>query len=300
MVAPNVGTASPARVIPLDFDRLWNNYMFRPLTGSFKAHMDGLEKGRQAWIKANPGKDEPPLNTPCVIQLSHALNKAGIIIPPHSFWRSSAKIDGLWYLQAVNELQTYLTQRFFPGTAVTAGTAQQRQASLNGKRGILTFGAFHCELWRDDQIRQRDNIPLPDGRVEHGMSGGIWNAPKIMFWEVQGTGDFVALPPLPPSLPGWWVVTDNNTYYYYFETDNVVFYTKTKPKNIAVAPDKTGINYGKVLPLPTSPFSVRIAWNPADGGETIEVFTDDPSESVPTMQGTSNRYGNLKAVKLQK
>jgi hypothetical protein len=287
--------------IAANFDSMWSNYLKRPLTGSFQTHMDGLEKARAAYnSKTPPPEPLMPKNTPCVIQLCHALNKAGIMIPPHSFWRSNVKIDGRYYLSAVNELETYLNQRFFPGTPVVGGTPAQKQASLKGKRGILTFGAFHCELWKDDQILQRDRIPLPSGGWEDGMSGAIWDAKKILFWEVKGSAEFAPLTALPATMLGWWKVVDPNIYYYYFETDNIVFYTKTAPKKAADVPDKTGINYGRVLLLPTSPLSFRIDWNPADGGATVETFVEVPSGSGPTLRGTSNRYGNLTATKLVK
>ena len=130
------------------------------------------------------------------------------------------------------------------------------------------------------------------------MSGAIWNDKKIMFWPVQGSTEFVAGAGLPAKMLGWWKVTDPNTYYYYFETDNIVFYTKTAPKRSTEVPQKTGINYGKVLLLPTSPLSFRIDWNPADGGSTVETFSEVASGSTPRMLGTSNRYGNLTATKL--
>jgi hypothetical protein len=289
-----------ARVIPVEFDLLWNNYLKRPLVGDFEAHMAGLERARQQWIKANPGKPEPPKNTPCVIQLCHALNAAGIVIPPHSFWRSNPRINGRYFLSAVNELETYLTQRFFPGTAVAGSTSGQTQSDLQGKRGILAFGAFHCESWKDDRVLQRDRIPLPSGGFVDGMSGEIWSAKRIIFWEVKGSGAFAALPQLPAAMLGWWKVTDPNVYYYYFGADNVVFDTKTAPKKLTEVAEKTGINDGKVLPLPTAPFSFRIDWNPADGGTTVETFSEVPSGSTPMLQGTSNRYGNLSATKLGK
>jgi hypothetical protein len=287
--------------IAANFDSIWSNYLKRPLTGSFKTHMDDLEKAR---VKYNSTVPPPvplmPENTPCVIQLCHGLNKAGIMIPPHSFWRTNAKIDGRYYLSAVNELESYLNQRFFTGTPVDGATPALKQASLKGKRGILTFGGFHCELWKDDQILQRDRIPLPNGGSVDGMSGQIWNAKKIMFWEVKGSTEFAPRTALPAKMLGWWKVVDPIIYYYYFETDNIVFYTKTAPKKATDVPDKTGVNYGKVLLLPTSPFGFRIDWNPADGGATVETFFEVPSGSGPTLRGTSNRYGDLTATKLAK
>ena len=287
--------------IAANFDAMWLNYMRRPLAGSFKAHIDALEKVRLENNKKPPPAVQNPFpNTPCVIQLCHALNKAGIMIPPRSFWRPNPRIDGSFYLQAVNELETYLNQRFFRGTPVGIGTIQQKQASLKLKKGILTFGGFHCELWKNDQILQRDSIPLPSGGSVDGMSGKIWATDKIMFWEVDGTAEFAPRTSLPAKLLGWWKVTDPNLYYYYFETDNIVFYTKSAPKRATDVPDKTGVNYGKVLLLPTAPLSFRIDWNPADGGVTVENFSEVPSGSIATLRGTSNRYGDLIAIKLVK
>ena len=288
--------------IAANFDAMWLNYMRRPLIGSFKAHIDALEKARlENNKKPPPAVQNPYPNTPCVIQLCHGLTKAGITIPPHSFWRSNPRIDGAYYLQAVNELETYLNQRFFRGTPVGTGTVQQKQARLRQKKGILTFGAVHCELWKIDQILQRDSIPLPSGGSVDGMSGKIWASDRIMFWEIEGTADLAPRTAVPDKLLGWWKVTDPNTdniYYYYFETDYVVFYTKSAPKRASEVPNKTGVNYGKVSLLPTSPLSFRIDWNPADGGVTIENFVEVTSASIPMLSGSSIRYGKLNAVKL--
>jgi hypothetical protein len=65
-------------------------------------------------------------------------------------------------------------------------------------------------------------------------------------------------------------------------------------------PSKAGINYGRVSTLPTSPFGIRIDWNPVDGGVTIERFFEQPAGGPARMAGTSNRPpgSRLDAVKL--
>lgn len=287
------------KVIPVSIDRLWDNYLDRPLQGAFKAHMDGLERARQAYIKANPTKDQPPENTPCVIQISRALNFSGIHLPAHSFWRPNPLIEGYWYLQAVNELQVYLGQRFFQGTTLPT-LPDARKKALAGKSGILTFGGFHTELWRIDRIRQRDNIPLPDGTVVAGMSGKIWEAKTMQFWEVGGSGDFEAPKPVPDEILGWWKVWDGNTYYYYFESDGVVFYTTTAPKSVKATPDnRDRKNYGKVEPIIGAPFQLRITWLEVGTTATVETFTDTSSGALSTMRGKSNLYGDLVATKMR-
>ena len=89
-----MGETSKIRV---NFDTLKANYpTYRTLPPPLQKFMDGLNS-------ISPG------NTPCCVQISHALNKAGQIIPSNSFRRPNSKIESNYYILAVDELEQYLS-----------------------------------------------------------------------------------------------------------------------------------------------------------------------------------------------
>jgi hypothetical protein len=164
--------------------------------------------------------DLGPPNTPCCVQVSHALNNAGATIPPRSFRRANSKIGSFFYILAVDELEQYLSGNYGRGeeikktpTGKVRSLAEMKQY-LNGRQGVLLFrnagAGHHTELWDTSHI-------LQDG---HAVSGGgavmnetnIFGQPRVLFWDVGEVS--IALKPVPTWLKGWWKVWDGNTYYY--------------------------------------------------------------------------------------
>ena len=121
----------------------------------------------------------------------------------------------------------------------------------------------------------------------------IFSKPRVVFWSTIGSDPYEENP-VPGWLQGWWEVYDGNYYYYYFNDENVVTYTTAKPANTSMPPYKMPMNEGDVT-VSGDETEIIIDWNPADGGETQEIFT---KRSPTTMNGTSNRYAPLFATKI--
>jgi len=157
--------------ISLDWDTVKAAYPMRPLTGALKAFMD-----------QTPG-------TPCCVQMSHALNAAGCYIGTRSNRRRASTIaTGIGtrnYLLAVDEMKWFLGQNFGVGDEISMDDNGHRRLLrdmmdiLNGRTGILVFFDLgfgsHTELWDVDHMHQRD------------ISTGVFNAPKVLFWDVMIT-----------------------------------------------------------------------------------------------------------------
>jgi hypothetical protein len=155
--------------ISLDWDTFKAAYPKRPLTGQLKEFMDHT-----------PG-------TPCCVQMSHALNMAGSVIPSKSNRRWNSRIPAtgsLYYLLAVDEMEWFLTQNYGVGEDIRNGDSGKREtadmkAILNGRTGILVFrdGGFgkHTEIWDVDHMHQRD------------ISDDVFLVPKVLFWDVMIT-----------------------------------------------------------------------------------------------------------------
>ena len=277
--------------IRVKFDTLKAHYpTYKTLPSLLQKFMDGLNK-------ITPG------NTPCCVQISHALNKVGQQIPASGYRRANSKIESTYYILAVDELEQYLSGRYGRGEEIkktpsgkVRSTAEMKQY-LNDKQGILLFrnagAGHHTELWDKTHIVQDGNAVSGGGAIMN--EANIFGQPRVLFWEV--TEEAAGLNPVPGWLPGWWHVTDGNTYYYYFSDQHVVTYTKVEPKNVTVPPVKTPLNEGTVTISPSAP-EIVIDWNPADGGATKESFTREPSTSESRMRGVSNRYAPLWATKM--
>ncbi len=160
--------------ISLDWDTVKAAYPMRPLTGGLKAFMDGLGPG----------------NTPCCVQMSHALNVAGCLVGPRSNRRHTSRITtdaGTFnYLLAVDEMKWFLEDNFGVGDEISKDDQGRRITSihdmkdvLNGRTGILVFSNLHLgthtELWDVDHMHQRD------------ISSALFNSPKVLFWDVMIT-----------------------------------------------------------------------------------------------------------------
>jgi hypothetical protein len=270
--------------IQVDFDDLKSHYpTYRTLPKALQDFMDALNR-------VSPG------NTPCCVQMSHALNLAGQIIPSRSYRRSNSAIGSYYYILAVDELEQYLAGRYGRGEEIKTASRRDKASIkkyLNGKQGILCFrsagAGAHTELWDKSRILQ-DGAPSSSGAAMN--QDYIFGQPRVVFWET--TGSIPARVIVPPWLQGWWEVYDGNYYYYYFNDENVVTYTKTKPANTSMSPYKMPMNEGDVT-VSDDETQITIDWNPADGGETQEIFT---KRSPTTMNGTSNRYAPLFATKI--
>jgi hypothetical protein len=160
--------------ISLDWDTVKAAYPMRPLTGALKAFMDALGPG----------------NTPCCVQMSHALSIAGCTIGPKSNRRATSRIPpsgSRFYLLAVDEIKWFLEQNYGLGEEISKdddGGRRSRddmKAVLNGRTGILVFSNLrlgtHTELWDVDHMHQRD------------MSPALFDAPKVLFWDVMITAE---------------------------------------------------------------------------------------------------------------
>jgi hypothetical protein len=170
--------------IPAPFATLQAFYPMRPLSGELKQFMDGLGPG----------------NTPCCVQVSHALNMAGEKIPnTYNYAKQRGRtpapiqVNGIsnFYLLAVDELEQWLTQKYGAGLNVRALAGlpnaprgnliqrkkdmEQMKAYLSKDKGILLFrtpgAGLHTELWDGDQILQRDMDEV-----------NLFSQPRVLMW----------------------------------------------------------------------------------------------------------------------
>ena len=277
--------------IRVNFDTLKAHYpTYKTLPQPLQNFMDGLNK-------IAPG------NTPCCVQISHALNNVGQRIPPSSFRRANSQIGSYYYILAVDELEQYLSGLYGRGEEIKTApsgkvrsTAEMKQY-LKDKQGILLFrsagAGHHTELWDKTHIIQDGGAVSSGGAIMN--EANIFGQARVLFWEV--TQEKEGLNPVPGWLRGWWKVYDGNMYYYYFSDQHVVTYTKAEPKNVVAPPVKQPLNEGAVT-VSQEATTVAIDWNPADGGETKETFTRQPASSE-SMNGVSNRYAPLVATKMK-
>jgi hypothetical protein len=157
--------------ISLDWETVKRSYPMRPLIGPLKTFMDHT-----------PG-------TPCCVQMCHALIGAGFYPGPKSNWRNASQITTVFgtrnYVLAVNEMTWLLERNFGMGEELSKPVNGQRpshqtmQAALNGRTGILVFkdlgAGTHTELWDVDHMHQPR------------MSDALFDAPKVLFWDVMIT-----------------------------------------------------------------------------------------------------------------
>jgi hypothetical protein len=228
------------------------------------------------------------------MQVSHAFNTTKQKIRAASFWRSATPIPGGngIYILAVNEMDAYMS-------AVYGATPNIKgmEVTINGLQGLIVFGGAHVEFWDGSSILQNGG----DGAVM--VPSYIWSRPYIKFWEIStrssdddDDGSDTEDDVVPEWVQGWWHVYDGNNYYYYFSGRGIVTYIKTAPNPNWVPPMNVG-NQGRVT---MTAHGLKIVWNPADGGQTIEDFTRLGWTSETDMNGASNRYAPLYARKIKK
>ena len=162
--------------ISLDWDTMKKSYPKRPLKGALAAFMAPL-------VKQNPH------NTPCCVQMSHALLAAKATIGPRSNRRHNSSITTELgrnsYLLAVDEMKWFLTDNWGVGDELSFAPVGRRpsvpsmKAVLNGRTGILVFSDLHLgkhtELWDVDHMHQPDIVDA------------VFNAPQVLFWDVMIT-----------------------------------------------------------------------------------------------------------------
>jgi hypothetical protein len=267
--------------IRANFDVMWSSYPANP------QRSPGVNKVMDAI------HEYAPKATSCCIQLSSALNSAGLKVPQRSFWRENYYIEGNgWALGACDEVENFLTSRFGATENIKSGRPTQAEMAqyIRGRQGILVFRdgtpGQHTELWDGYRIRQKGG----DGPMNEGF---IFGQPRVLFWEVSNT-DTPDQWDIPRWLQGWWYVTDGNPYWYYFDPQGTVHYVDKKPASLSVGPHAPE-NSGKVEIKDKVP-QVIITWNPAGGGITVEKFSMWGNQKA--MSGVSNRFAPLQASKI--
>jgi Type VI secretion system (T6SS), amidase effector protein 4 len=270
-----------------NFDAMWAKFPMRPnLPNEITDYIAALKK-------ATPGSNP----TECCLQLSWALNAAGLTVPRNSYRRLNADLGrGGWGLGACDEVEIYLTTRYGKTEDIKQGrTVPELREYIRGRQGILAFRdstpGQHVELWDYQNIRQRGGAP-------GGMSEGfIFGQPRILFWEVANTLSADAFV-VPQWLRGWWYVTEGKDYWYYFSDQGTVSYVERAPKSLFQGPVGMPENTGRVTVRDERP-QVVIEWNAAGDGVTVEKFTVSAVSGSPkAMSGVSNRFGSLNASKL--
>lgn len=227
--------------------------------------------------------------TPCVFQVSHALNALGgkHKVGPKSNQRPNTQLGGDYYMGNVRELEGHMIERYGQGEAVKTKERTKEtemKASLSGRRGLLLFrdgpmaaNAFghHTELWDKTSIVQSAGYPGSNGAVM--SEPGLWKQPRILFWEATGS----SAPPfiVPPWLVGWWQVTDiAGLYFYYFFPDGTVVWTTVRPGQL-YCPIARPENSGRFT---FAAFRIDVDW----GGLPKERFTFMGPASPTVMAGT--------------
>jgi len=132
----------------------------------------------------------PPGNTPCCVQISHALNLSGERIPQNNPGGRRAnslinvKEGSFYYILAVDELEVWLTQKYgagldvrkFAGLSASSNDMGAMKRQLGLVKGVIVFrstsgAGVHTELWDGNQILQRDMA-----------EAHLFSQPRILFW----------------------------------------------------------------------------------------------------------------------
>jgi len=134
--------------------------------------------------------------TPCCVQMSHALNMAGFLVPQRSYRRDNAKLEikgtKYYYLLATDELEDFLFNRCQDdGELVNLDLGKTRSMDqikeyIANRPGLLLFrytnfhvppipGQFeHTELWDGKNTLQRDMA-----------EGYLFGRPRVMMWDTN-------------------------------------------------------------------------------------------------------------------
>jgi hypothetical protein len=138
--------------------------------------------------------------TPCCVQMSHALNMAGINIPEYTLGRTPPRqntphvIDGVryYYILATDELEGYMKLLTGDdGEQINKDLGNTRTANdirkyISGRPGLLLFRYNdygvpppkdhfeHTELWDGTNILQYQ-----------GISPGVFNSRRVLMWDTN-------------------------------------------------------------------------------------------------------------------
>ena len=291
------------RVIPLDFNIMYNNYKdFKSLPVDVNTWLVGQNDQEKktnadnaAWNLANPDKKPRPkvhISTSCAMQASLSFNASDQPIPKSgSVDRDNLKLDAeKYYILSVAEFRSYLTYKY--------GSTDEFAAfsDLKGMQGVLIIDDLHVEFWDgDDVLQSAAGAAKRNGNIKATMNPAFLEKRPRWFWQI-GKSDSWGGGSVPDWARGWWEVYDTNYYYYFFGSDEVV-YIKTKP-NPKWTPDKSVGNHGTVT---ATEHGVTVRWRPLPGAETgtREDFTRVGWTSETQMNGVSSKYGPLFANKLK-
>jgi len=178
--------------ISLDWDTVKSAYPMRTpgvgLAGPLGAFMSALNRPYQTPEQQAAHSQAGP-NTPCCVQMSHALSAAGVMIPPRSNRRATSAIRTSLgtrnYLLAVDEMKWFLEQNYGMGDEISRADDGSRRSLddmkvvLDGRTGILVFSDLrygtHTELWDENKMHQPD------------IGWGVFNAARVLFWDVMVT-----------------------------------------------------------------------------------------------------------------
>ena len=96
-----------------NFDVMWRSYPANPnRSPGVNKVMDQIH-------------EYAPAATSCCIQLSSALNSAGLRVSERSFWRENYKLEGSgWALGSCDEVEYFLMGRFGPTENIKPGRDQ--------------------------------------------------------------------------------------------------------------------------------------------------------------------------------
>ena len=171
--------------IPVNFEVLRLNYARRRPNPKSPDSSILEVKGLQNFMDSLP-----PGNTPCCIQMSHALNLSGQTISatnptarrPNT---TAITVDGVSrnYILAVDELEAWLMFKYgagldvrgFAGLPKASNDMAAMKRQLSSVKGILLFresgAGMHTELWDGRQILQRDMA-----------EAHLFSRPRILVW----------------------------------------------------------------------------------------------------------------------
>lgn len=125
------------------------------------------------------GNVYPESWSPCCIQLSHAMNNAGLDIDPEDeTLRRQMIYEGKIYLINVPSVLKYLAEKGYE-KEVYKGSRAQISSELSGRRGIILFGTMHADLWLGEDIHRPDEY-IPSALWEHHTTRSL----GVSFFEV--------------------------------------------------------------------------------------------------------------------
>jgi hypothetical protein len=167
------------QTIPIDFDVIKRHYPRRSdKVGEFGGKLEHPDL--RAFMAKTPG-------TPCCVQVSHAFNMAGHLIPPRFDGQrrppSRIVIGGMsyYYLLAVDEMEKWLTETYGPGELVSHSgkskrTHSQLSSYLQGRKGLLVIregpAGVHTEFWTGRTFLQTDMAVAK-----------LLEKPRVLFWD---------------------------------------------------------------------------------------------------------------------